>query len=87
MNDKSEDKINENNYKQKVDIAPYFGYGGHEMIATKLVSDNIYYHIKNFGDYLCNTYNNMPPIKRDDIFKALHKHSDYKDIFDEEYYN
>jgi hypothetical protein len=71
-----------NDYRPKVDIAHYFGYGGHDLVVAKALGETADRNFINIGNCLCNIYNNIQSITRDEFLCALKKHSRFNDNFD-----
>lgn len=72
----------DNDYRPKVDIAHYFGYGGHDLMVVKALGEKIERNFRGFVSYLQNVYNDIQPITHDDFLHALKKNSRFNDNFD-----
>lgn len=78
----NEKKELDNGYRPKVDIGHYFGYGGHDYTVAKVIGETADHNFRKIGNYLCDVYNNIQPITRNDFLCALKKHSRFNDNFD-----
>ena len=64
-------------YYPKVDISHYFGYGGHDIIASKIVLNYIIKQFYTTKTFITTTINNTSAITHDDIMKGFKNHSEF----------
>ena len=69
-----ENTIETRKYYPKVDISHYFGYGGHDIIASKIFLDYIIDKVNTTSLDIKNTFNN---ISHEDIIKGFKNSSEF----------
>lgn len=76
-NKEQETKRETRKYNPKVDISHYFGYGGHDIIASKIVLNYIIQQFHTTKTHITTTINNTTAITHDDIMKGFENHSEF----------
>lgn len=69
-----ENTIETRKYHPKVDISHYFGYGGHDIIASKILLNYIIDRVNTTSLDIKNTFNN---ISHEDIIKGFKNSSEF----------